>query len=477
MISGRPTLEQLRLLPDDERVEWLRAALEGQWLERKGPRIRGKALADVMIGFANAEGGLICVGIEDKRIEGVDRAGRLINEWRQAAIDFSVPPVRHSFDLLACTNQRGGLDHIVVVQVESSERVHENSAGDTFLRVGDENRRLGPFEAQQLRYDKGDSTFDARPLGDLTQDDLDPELVRRYLAVIRVADQGERALKARGLLADKGRELVPTVAGILVLGLQPQAQFPEAYVRLLLYRGTTRETGSRSNISQDVRLSGPIPEQVVAARRRLRRWLPTVTRLGQSGRFGRETHVPEPVWLEAIVNAVIHRSYAMGGDHTRVEVFDDRIDVESPGRLPGLIRLDSIRTTRFARNPRIARALADLNFGRELGEGVSRMYSEMDRAGLPEPVFIQTGASLRVTFLDDPVGARMRAVLPPGSERFVEHLLRTGRVTTSQTIALLGVSRPTAIGYLRRLEDGGFIEAVRTSPNDPRGFWRPVGRA
>jgi ATP-dependent DNA helicase RecG len=186
--------------------------------------------------------------------------------------------------------------------------------------------------------------------------------------------------------------------------------------------------------------------------------------------------VPEPVWLEAIVNAVIHRSYAMGGDHTRVEVFDDRIDVESPGRLPGLIRLDNIRTTRFARNPRIARALADLDLGRELGEGVSRMYSEMDRAGLPEPVFIQTGASLRVTFLDDPVGARILAALPPGSERFVEHLLRTDRVTTSQAITLLGVSRPTAIAYLRRLEAAGFIEAVRTSPNDPRGFWRQAGR-
>ncbi len=477
MVLAQPTLEQLRLLPDEERADWLRTAPEGQWLERKGPRIRGKALADVMIGFANAEGGLICVGIEDGRVEGVDRVGRLMNEWRQAAIDFSVPPVRHSFELLACTSRRGDHDHIVVIEVEASERVHENSGGDTFLRIGDENRKLGPFEAQELHYDKGDSTYDARSVTEVGRDALNPELVRRYLAAIRVADDGGRALKARGLLADRAGELVPTVAGVLVLGSEPQVHFPEAYVRLLRYRGTTRETGSRSNVTQDVRLSGPIPEQVAAARRRLRRWLPTVTRLGQSGRFGRETHVPEPVWLEAIVNAVVHRSYAIGGDHIRVEVFDDRIDVESPGRLPGLVRLDNIRTTRFARNPRIARALADLDFGRELGEGVSRMYLEMDRAGLPEPVFVQTGASLRVTFLDDPVGARMLAALPPGSERFVEHLLRTGRVTTSQTITLLGVSRPTAIGYLRQLQAGGFIEAVRTSPNDPRGFWRPTGRA
>lgn len=477
MVPGQPTLEQLRLLPDEERVDWLRAAPEGQWLERKGPRIRGKALANVMIGLANAEGGLICVGIEVGRVEGVDRAGRLMNEWRQAAIDFSAPPVRHAFDLLACTNTRGEADHIVVIEVEASERVHENSAGDTFLRVGDENRKLGPFEAQELHYDKGDSTYDARPLTEVDRDALHPSLIRRYLAAIRVVGTGERALMARGLLADKSGELVPTVAGILVLGSEPQAHFPEAYVRLLQYRGTTRETGSRSNVSQDVRLTGPLSEQITAARRRLLGWLPTVTRLGDKGRFGRETHVPQPVWLEAVVNAVIHRSYAMSGDHIRVEVFDDRIDVESPGRLPGLVRLDNIRTTRFARNPRIARAMADLDFGRELGEGVNRMYLELERVGLPDPVFVQAGASLRVTFLDDPVGARMRAVLPAGSERFVEHLLRTGRVTTSQAITLLGVSRPTAIGYLRRLEEGGFVKAVRTSPNDPRGYWRPTGRA
>ncbi len=473
MISGQPTLEQLRLLPAPERLDWLRTTPEGQWLERKSPRIRGRSLADAMIGLANAEGGLICVGIEEGRVQGVDGAGRLVNEWRQAAVDFSVPAVRHAFELLACTNVHGEPDHVVVIDVEASERVHENPAGDTYLRIGDENRKLGPFEAQQLRYDKGDSTYDARPLTDAGRDALDDDLVRRYLAAIRAGD-GERALKARGLVAERAGELVPTVAGMLVLGSEPQAHFPEAYVRLLRYRGTTRETGSRSNVDHDVRLAGPLPEQIATARRRLPRWLPVVARLGDRGRFSRESHIPQPAWLEAIVNAVIHRSYAMGGDHTRVEVFDDRIEVESPGRLPGLVRVDTIRTTRFARNPRIARAMADLGFGRELGEGVDRMYAEMERAGLPEPVFVQTAASLRVTLLDDPAGARMLAALPPGSERFVEHLIRTGRVTTSEAVSLLGVSRPTAIAYLRRLEAGGFIEAVRTSPKDPRGFWRPA---
>jgi ATP-dependent DNA helicase RecG len=196
-------------------------------------------------------------------------------------------------------------------------------------------------------------------------------------------------------------------------------------------------------------------------------------RLGPAGRFvATGTIVPEAAWLESIVNAVVHRSYTIGGDHIRVELFDDRLEVESPGRLPGLVRFDNIRSTRFARNPRIARAVADLDYGRELGEGVNRMYEEMERAGLPGPVFAQTAASLRVAFLADPLSARILGHLPPGSERFVEHFSRTGRVTTSQAIQLLGVSRPTVLAYLHRLEEAGLIEAVRTSPKDPRGYWR-----
>jgi len=469
------TLEQLRLLPDLDQVEWLRTTHEGQWLERKGPRVRARALGDVLVGLANAEGGLVCVGIENGIVEGVDRAGRLLNEWRQAAIDFSVPPVRHAFTLLDCTNTRGDADHLVVIEVEASERVHETSAGDTYLRIGDENRKLGPFEAQELRYDKGDSNFDGRPIPEATDEDLDPDQVERYLAAIRAKGPRDAALRARGLLAEHRGRMVPTVAGLLVLGRDPQAHFPEAYVRLLRYAGSSRETGARLNVLGDVRLTGPIPEQIAAARRRLRRWLPTATRLGQGGRFNRDSLVPEAAWLEAIVNGVIHRSYAIGGDHIRVELFDDRLEVESPGRLPGLVRVDTIRTTRFARNPRIARALADLDYGRELGEGVNRMYEEMGRAGLPEPVFVQTPASLRVTFLADPLSARILTALPAGSERFVEHLVRTGRVTTSQAIQLFGVSRPTAVAYLGRLATAGMLEAVRTSPKDPRGYWRLRG--
>ena len=79
-----------------------------------------------------------------------------------------------------------------------------------------------------------------------------------------------------------------------------------------------------------------------------------------------------------------------------------------------------------------------------------------------------------MTFLADPISAPILAALPRGAERFVEHLNRTGRVTTTEAIELLGVSRPTAIRHLEHLVDAGLPKAVRKSPKDPRGYWRTV---
>lgn len=465
------TLEQLRLLPEDDRIEALRSRDEDQWLDRTSARSTARHLGDMLVGFANAEGGLIVIGIRDGIVEGISGSGS-VNDWRQAAVDFTQPPVRHRFEMLPCTNHKGELDEIVVIEVEASEYVHRNIRGDTFLRIGDENRKLGPFEARELEYDKGQSVYDGSPVPGASKEDLDERLVGAYLRRVRARTNAEEVLQSRGLLVRVGRDTTPSVAGLLLLGRDPQRHFPHATVRLLQYHGSSRETGARANVERDIRIEGSLGRQIDLARRNLQRWLPSAIRLETEGRFGSSTLIPENAWLEAIVNAVTHRSYTIGGDHVRVEVFDDRLEVESPGRLPGLVRVETIRSTRFARNPRIARALADMGYGRELGEGVNRMFEEMERVGLPDPIYIQGPASLRVTFLADTLAGRVLDALPAGSERFVEHLSRMDRVTTTQAITLLGLSRPTVLGHLHRLSDLGLVEHVGTSLKDPRGFWR-----
>jgi ATP-dependent DNA helicase RecG len=240
----------------------------------------------------------------------------LLNEWKQAAVDFTVPPVRHRFRLVPCMNDAGAPDQLALIEVEPSEHVHETVRGDTILRIGDENRRLGPVQAMELRFDKGESIYDGTAVKGAREADLEPDLMDKYVAGIRGVHRPNIVLQSRGLLVGRDGALAPTVAGLLVLGRDPQQTFPEAYVRLIRYRGSSRETGVRANVIQDVVCGGPITAQIDAARRRLRRWIPATIRLGEAGRFARATLIPEFAWLEAIVNAVVHRSYSMAGDHT-----------------------------------------------------------------------------------------------------------------------------------------------------------------
>jgi len=103
---------------------------------------------------------------------------------------------------------------------------------------------------------------------------------------------------------------------------------------------------------------------------------------------------------------------------------------------------------------------------------VDRMFEDMEQAGLPDPVYRQGPASVTVALLMDPIGARMGRLLPQGSERFVEFVLGTERVTTAQATELLGVSVNTARRHLTALADAGFLRRESQSARDPHGYWR-----
>ncbi len=229
------SVAQLKLFPDQDRSTLLATSPEDQWLERKSGQVQSRDVANVMIGMANAEGGIIVIGVTDAGvIEGVAAGDQ--NAWRRASPDFTVPPVRHHYSVFPCLTAKGTAGELVVIEIEASETVHQNVRGDVYLRVGDSTRQLRPFEAQELQYDKGQSVFDARPVPEATMDDLDPSLLERYMRRVRARAAAIEVLDARGLALRSGEQQVPTVAGIAVLGRNPQRFFPEAFVRVVEYR-------------------------------------------------------------------------------------------------------------------------------------------------------------------------------------------------------------------------------------------------
>ncbi|MGH9893691.1 MAG: ATP-binding protein, partial [bacterium] len=264
-----------------------------------------------------------------------------------------------------------------------------------------------------------------------------------------------------------------TAAAYLLFGENPQVQFPEAYVRVIRYRGIERGTGRSQQVLRDTRLEGHIPRILHDAAEEIRALQPVRRALGQSGRFEGEHLIPEDAWLEGLVNAVVHRSYSIGGDHVRVEIFDDRIELESPGRFPGIVNpKDPLKITRFARNPRIARVCADLDFGQELGEGIRRIYSEMRAAGLGDPLYRQTAASVHLTLSSMAVDRELLDRLPARSGEILAALRQAERMSTGDLAEVLDITRPSVLVRLRILQHEGLIEWVGTSPKDPRAYWR-----
>ena len=166
--------------------------------------------------------------------------------------------------------------------------------------------------------------------------------------------------------------------GILLFGKNPQRFFPRARTRFIRYEGTDEKVGTEMNVIKDVTFESTILSQI----RQTISYLETQVRehsyLGNDGLFHTDRDYPQFVVQEMVVNSVCHRAYNIKGTEIQIKMFDDRIVFETPGDLPGLVRPDNIRHTHFSRNPKIAQYLKAYKYVKEFGEGMDRIYRELN---------------------------------------------------------------------------------------------------
>jgi ATP-dependent DNA helicase RecG len=186
-------------------------------------------------------------------------------------------------------------------------------------------------------------------------------------------------------------------AAILLFGKNPQLYFPRARVRFIRYEGTEEYVGAQMNVIKDVIFEGNILNMITDAIAYLDTQIKEKTYLGNDGLFVTEEEYPKFVRQEIIVNAITHRDYSIRGTDIQIKMFDDRIVVESPGRLPGLVKAENIRYTHFSRNPKIAEFLKAYSFVKEYGEGVDRMCKELEAVGLQDPEYRLNAFILQAT--------------------------------------------------------------------------------
>lgn len=342
-------------------IEDILAQEESQTFERKSIHIDAKALAIPVIAFANADGGTIAVGISDKtkRIEGIDYETQKLNELLRTPFDFCMPTVKVEIEKVAC--------------VDFEER-------------------------NQLMYDKRERFFEDKPVLDADLDDLDLNFVETYIEKIGYSKSVLEYLKEnKGFIKEKNGKLQISSAAILLFGKNPQTYFPRARVRFIRYEGTEEKFGAEMNVIKDIIFDGNILKMINDSVAYLDTQIKERTYLGADGRFVTKEEYPKFVRQEIVVNAVTHRDYSIKGTDIQIKMFDDHMVVESPGKLPGLVRADNIRYTHFSRNPKIAEFLRAYSFVKEYGEGVDRMCRELEAVGLQVPEYHTDAFILKAT--------------------------------------------------------------------------------
>ena len=381
-------------------IEDIKDRPEGQTFDCKSVKIEPKALAVPIVAMANADGGMLAIGISDKtrRIEGIDQHTVHVNELLKVPFSLCIPSVNIKPEYIPCIDSEGKPNHVLLLHIPASATLHANQADEVFMRVGDSSRKLGFEERMSLMYDKGERYFEDTAAYDATIADIDFNYVQDLLNVIGYTKSPLEYLKENNnfITYKDGKEQIST-ACILLFGKKPQLFFPRARVRFIRYMGTEEKVGREMNVIKDVTFEGRIIDQIRKTIDYLESQVKEHTYLGEKGVFVTDREYSPFVLQEMTVNSICHRDYSIKGTEIQIKMFDDRLVFETPGKFPGIVRSDNIRHTHFSRNPKIAEFLKAYKYVREFGEGVDRMCKELEAKGLHDPKYILTAFILKST--------------------------------------------------------------------------------
>ena len=334
--------------------------------------------ADEIAAFANGAGGVVLAGVaDDGNVIGMSRAqiANLDALLVEVGTDTIKPPVRirtHHKEL-----SDGRL--VLLAEVPESDLVHESPSG-IYIRVGASKRLMGGDERLRLAQRRSQARFlwfDKQPVPQTGFKTLAEALWKPLLSAEGAAEP-EAALGKLALLDDdEAGVLRATVAGVLLCTPNPEQWLPNACITATRYRGGDRASGQID--AQEI--TGPLNEQIAGAVSFAARNMQVAARKDPA-----RSDLPqysEKALFEALVNAVVHRDYSMRGSNIRLSMFDDRLEIQSPGSLPNNLTVESMASRQSTRNEALTSVLARMPVGGTRGGGDRRYYMERRGDGVP----------------------------------------------------------------------------------------------
>jgi ATP-dependent DNA helicase RecG len=348
-----------------------------------------ETLAEALASLANAHGGSLLMGVHGTgSIVGCRNVNESVDNLLQAVLKIEPQLIVAMPQIIRISGKS-----VVLMQIPMGMPHVYALSGRYWQRQGTANLPLGPAELRRLIVERGEASFETEVVRAASQSDLDWDKVKAYAAALKGMSEhnAEQILLKRGCLVEHEGTLKPTHAGILLFGRDPQRFLRGADITAVRFAGESMsDTFSRQDIS------GTLPDQIKRAETFLVDHLRKNMQLGQTMARAEHFEYPMEAARELVVNAVAHRDYRINGDGIRLFVFSNRMEVTSPGGLPGPVTIANIKDERFSRNPAIVQVLSDLGYIERLGYGVDRVIDLMRMQRLQEPEFEETGGGFKV---------------------------------------------------------------------------------
>jgi ATP-dependent DNA helicase RecG len=428
------------------------ALRESHFCDFKSILIKPAKLTRTIAALSNAEGGEVYIGVEeDKDTRANIWHGFNVPEDANGHLQAFEPlfPLGEGYSFVFLRSAADpGL--ILKVDVGKSRDVKAASDGNVFIRRGAQNLPVDTPEAlTRLRRNKGLVSFETEPVtADIALVANSTVVLAFMLDVVPTAEPEQWLRKQQIIQADK-----PTVAGIVLFAEEPQAVLPKrSGIKVYRYK-TTGEEGTRDTLDGDPQsIEGHAYAQIGQA---VRITAETIESVRVNTPEGLESvKYPITALHEIITNAVLHRDYSVADD-IHIRIFDNRVEVASPGTLPAHITPENILNERFARNATMVRLINKFPDppNKDVGEGLNTAFLAMREMKLKPPVIEQSGGYVKVVLRHEP--------LATPEEIIVQYLHENDQITNriSRDLCFIG-SENKMKGILQRLVRKGLIELV-----------------
>lgn len=455
----------IKLISQDE-ADYLAVKEESHFFDRKSFLVKSAKVQKIAVALANADGGEIIIGISDEKEEsdsgerwqGAPRIEDL-NSHLQAIFDVS-PSIDLKYEILKCETKPG---YVLRVLIEKSSDVHKTSDGTVYQKHGAQSLPIkDPQKITQLSFAKGATSFEDQIIKEVPAEQITEsvELASFLKEYSPKTDPLEFCIN-QNLLDYKTWET--KVSSALLFHPCPSAVVPrKCAVKITRYE-TREDEPERDHLAEQVTIEGPLYHVIKNTVSSVENIMSSVKVWTQDG-LRNLSYPPEAIW-EVIVNALIHRDYSISDD-IQILIYNDRIEILSPGRLPGYVTVENILDARYARNSKIVRTLNRYKEApnKDLGEGLNTTFQKMKEWGLKSPEISENGNYVKVTLPHIPLAAPTEAIL--------DFLKRNSTITNQQARDITGIKSENLVKIeFYKLRDEGFLERV---PNlkGPKSAWQ-----